>query len=70
MALAALLSRRTVRQYDPFYEIPKDVLRKILEAALASPTAANMQGLDLVVVTNKSVISSTSKAIYATCRLS
>jgi nitroreductase len=66
MALAALLSRRTVRQYDATYEIPKDVLRKIVEAALASPTAANTQGLDLLVVTNKSVVSNTSKAIYAT----
>jgi nitroreductase len=66
MALAALLRRRTVRQYDPTYEIPKDVLHKIVEAALLSPTANNMQSIDLVVVTNKAVISNTSKAIYAT----
>jgi nitroreductase len=66
MALAALLHRRTVRQYDPTYEIPKDVLHKIVDAALLSPTANNKQSIDLIVVTNKAVISSTSKAIYAT----
>nr|AGM32420.1 nitroreductase family protein [Coptotermes formosanus] len=52
MAIDALLSRRTVRQYtgDP---IPKDQLKSIEKAVLHSPTARNQQGCSYVFVTNK-----------------
>jgi nitroreductase len=66
MALAALLRRRTVRQYESDYVIPKDVLQKIVNAGLHSPTANNTQGVDLVVVTNKALIDNISKTSFAT----
>ena len=49
MSIQTLLDRRSIRAYDPTYEIPKDVLSKIVQAALNSPTALNRQDIDLVV---------------------
>jgi nitroreductase len=66
MALAALLSRRTVRQYILDYVIPKDVLEQIVNAALVSPTANNRQGIDLLVVTNKELITTLSDTLRET----
>jgi nitroreductase len=66
MALAALLRRRTYRQYEPDYQIPKDILEKIVNAALLSPTANNKQGIDLVVVTNRAKLDELSKASFDT----
>jgi nitroreductase len=66
MALAALLKRRTIRQYEPDYVIPKDVLEKIVNATLVSPTANNRQGIDLVVVTKKPLIETLSNTIRET----
>lgn len=53
MTTAALLHRRTVRDYVPDQVIPKDVIEKIVKAALWSPTGMNVQDIDLVVVTNR-----------------
>lgn len=53
MSIQTLLDRRSIRAYDPTYEIPKDVLSKIVQAALNSPTALNRQDIDLVVCTNR-----------------
>jgi nitroreductase len=66
MALAALLSRRTIRQYDADYVVPKDVLEKIVNATLLSPTANNRQGIDLIVITNKALIDTLSNTIRDT----
>jgi nitroreductase len=66
MAVAALLSRRTVRQYIPDYVIPKDVLEQVVNATLVSPTANNRQGIDLIVVTNKALITTLSDTIRET----
>jgi nitroreductase len=66
MALAALLRRRTIRQYEPDYVIPKDVLDQIVNAALLSPTAKNAQDIDLVVVTNKAFLDTLSEASAST----
>ena len=52
-AIEALERRRTVRQYDPDYEIPKDIMDKIMNAAQLSPTGCDKQGQDYIVVTNK-----------------
>ena len=52
-ALEALEKRRTIRNYDPDWKIPKEQLDKILNAALLSPTACDFQGEDFIVVTNK-----------------
>ena len=55
-AIEALEKRRTIRSYDKEYVIPKDVLEKIVNLALDSPTGMDMQGIDLAVVTNRAKI--------------
>ena len=52
-ALEALERRRTVRNYDPNYQIPKEQLEKIMTLAQNSPTACDFQGQDYIVVTDK-----------------
>ena len=49
-----ILSRRSIRQYDD-KDIPKDVLDKILEAGRQSPSAANRQPYQFVVVTDSEI---------------
>ena len=48
-----LLHRRTVRNFDPEYVIPKEQLTKIMEAARVSPSAYGVQDLDFLVCTNR-----------------
>ena len=52
MSIKTLLERHSIRNYDPNYEIPEELLSKIVQAALNSPTAMNRQDIDLVVCTN------------------
>ena len=52
-AIEALERRRTIRQYESDYEIPKEIMDKIMHAAQLSPTACDFQGQDYIVVTNK-----------------
>ena len=54
--LEAIKSRRTVRQYDPTYTIPDDILQQLIDIALDSPTGCNYQGIDLLVVTDRAKI--------------
>lgn len=65
MTTAALLHRRTVRDYEPDQVIPKDVLEKIVKAALWSPTGMNVQDIDLVVVTNRAKLDEVTKTALA-----
>lgn len=60
-AYQALEGRRTVRQYQSDYSIPKNVLDKIVNVVLRSPTGCDIQDIDLVVVTNKDVLSKLEK---------
>ena len=53
MALAVMEERRTIRQYEKDYVIPKDVLEKIANAGLHAPTAVNYQEHDLLFITDK-----------------
>ena len=48
--LAALERRRTIRNYDPNWQIPKDQMDKIMNAAQLSPTACNFQGQDYIII--------------------
>lgn len=66
MALQALMHRRTVRQYETDYVIPKEHLNKIVDATLWSPTAVNNQDIDLLVVTNQDVLTKVANASMAT----
>lgn len=62
--MECLLKRRTIRNYDPEFVIPKEQLEKIVRAGILAPTACNMQEVDLVVITNKDKIKAISKAAY------
>ena len=61
--LAALERRRTIRNYDPDWQIPKDQMDKIMNAAQLSPTACNFQGQDYIVVTNKEKLAKLEKIV-------
>jgi nitroreductase len=60
----ALKSRRTVRQYDPTYTIPSDVLNELIDLALTSPTGMNAQEVDLVVLTDRAKIDSATGVTF------
>jgi len=49
-----ILSRRSIRQFNP-KPIPKEILNKLVNAARLSPSAANLQPLEFVVVTDESI---------------
>ena len=56
MAVEALKARRSIRNFDPTYEITKEQMDTIVECALNSPTALNKQGNNLIIITNKETI--------------
>ena len=66
-ALDALNSRRSIRNFDPSFVIPKEDLEKIIKAGLNSPSAINLQEHDLVVITNKEKIALIDKTIFPLC---
>ncbi|EAY05392.1 nitroreductase family protein [Trichomonas vaginalis G3] len=65
MALAALKHRRTIRNFDPNYVIPKEQLTEIVNMGLNSPSAKNLQSIDLVVITNKKKIKELNDICYS-----
>lgn len=62
--LEALKTRRTIRQYNDTYAIPKEILQEIVDAGLDSPTARDLQAINLVVVTNREKIDEITKVSY------
>ena len=66
-ALEALNNRRSVRNFDPSFVIPKEDLDKIITAALNSPSAVNFQEHDLIVITNKEKIAQIDKIVFPLC---
>ena len=61
MALNALITRRTIRQYQPDYIIPEAELKAICDAAILSPTGFDLQDIDLLAITNRKKIDEISK---------
>ena len=51
--LEALKHRRTIRNYDPDYQIPQEQLKEILNAAQIAPTSKDLQEVDFIVIRNK-----------------
>jgi nitroreductase len=51
--LEAIYARRAVKHYDPDHVIPEQEVRKLLEAAMQSPTSFNIQHWRFVVVRDK-----------------
>ena len=50
--METILARRAVKHYDPEHQMPEDDLNAILSAAMASPTAFNIQHWRFVVVSD------------------
>ncbi|KAH0795182.1 nitroreductase family protein [Histomonas meleagridis] len=66
MALNALITRRTIRQYQKDYIIPEAELKAIVDAALLSPTGLDVQDVDLLVITNRQKIEEATKVTLDT----
>ena len=64
MALAALKRRRTIRNFDPEFVIPKEQLEEIMNAGTIAPTGMNTQDVDYICITNKDKIKAISKTAY------
>lgn len=64
MAVEALKARRSIRNFDPTYEITKEQMDTIVECALNSPTALNKQDNNLIIVTNKETIAKIDAAVF------
>ncbi|MFO7865341.1 MAG: nitroreductase family protein [Candidatus Aminicenantes bacterium] len=49
-----VISRRTVRQFDS-RRVPGDLLKKMINAARLAPSAANLQPLEFIVISNQEI---------------
>jgi nitroreductase len=62
--LEALRTRRTVRQFDATYVIPREHIDCLIGVALDSPTGGDAQELDVVVVTDRAKIDAATKIVF------
>ena len=51
----AIYGRRAVKHYDPEHELSDDEIRKLLEAAIQSPTSFNIQNWRFVLLRDKAL---------------
>lgn len=49
--IEAILTRRSIRKYQPDIEVDEDLVTRLLESAMSAPTATN-QAYDFIVVRN------------------
>ncbi|MEM3586018.1 MAG: nitroreductase family protein [Candidatus Jordarchaeaceae archaeon] len=49
----AIKNRRSIRDYDPNKQVPRDLIEKIVDAARWAPTAGNQQPVEIVIVQEK-----------------
>ena len=61
--LDILKHRRTIRNYDPDYQIPKEQLDEILNAAQIAPTSKDLQEVDFIVLRNKEKLNEIERII-------
>lgn len=64
MALEALKERRSIRNFDPSFEVTKEQLDTIIECSLNAPSALNLQENDLIVIKNKETIKKIDDVVY------
>jgi nitroreductase len=62
--IEALKTRRTVRQYDATYTIPRDHLERLIDAALNAPTGGDLQELDILVLADRAKIDAATKISF------
>ncbi|UUO08340.1 nitroreductase family protein [Blastopirellula sp. J2-11] len=60
----AIYQRRSIKHYDPTHEMTEAEVRKLMDAALQSPTSFNMQNWRFVVVRDKEVRKQLRAAAY------
>ncbi|TWT31872.1 nitroreductase family protein [Blastopirellula retiformator] len=60
----AIYQRRSIKHYDPTHEMSDEEIRKLMDAALQSPTSFNMQNWRFVVVRDKAVRQQLRAAAY------
>ena len=61
--LEALKHRRTIRNYDQDFQIPKEQLNEILNAAQIAPTSKDLQEIDFIVLRNKEKLNQIEQVI-------
>ncbi|EAX89567.1 nitroreductase family protein [Trichomonas vaginalis G3] len=62
--LKCIQGRRTIRSYVKDFEIPKKDIDLIANAGLTAPSSMDIQGVDIVVVTNKEKLAQISDATF------
>ena len=61
--LEALKHRRTIRNYVPDFQIPKEQLDEILNAAQIAPTSKDLQEVNFIVLRNKEKLNEIEQVI-------
>ncbi len=54
-AISAIQARRAIKQYDPSHRMPDEEVNQLMELALQSPTAFNIQNWRFVLVRDESL---------------
>ncbi len=62
-ALENIMTRTSVRQYQPNRTISKDTIQLLLRAAMAAPTAVNCQPWQFIVVDDREALDSLASAL-------
>lgn len=62
-AIENILSRRSIRQYDPAREIPGELRELIIECACAAPSARNLRPWRFIIVDGRERLSSMAAAL-------
>lgn len=63
IAIENILTRTSVRQYQPNRTIGADTIEMILKAAMSAPTAVNKQPWEFVVLNNRATIDTLASAL-------
>jgi nitroreductase len=67
-ALTAILTRRSIRDYTP-HPVPEEMIKLLLEAGQAAPSAFNKRSTEFVVVNDKKVLEEIAKVNPASLQL-
>jgi len=67
-ALTAILTRRSIRDYTP-QPVPEELIRLLLEAGQAAPSASNERSSEFVVVNDQKVLEEISQVIPTSLQL-
>lgn len=62
-ALENIMTRTSIRQYQPGRAIPKDTVELLLRAAMAAPTAVNCQPWQFIVIDNRETLDSLAQIL-------